>query len=300
MKTNSHNRAGSSLVVGILLATGAARGLASDHADPLVLNPLNPPKERDPRITDLHVFLDSDALEPDASGKRPTPKALVISFCFFPALPPLEHAKDAGRPGVVTLPRPHGQPPATALYQLPKLDLAPYTYRIYLDLSAKLSFENAGDRDRYGGTVLTPGDIAPEATLEFQFNDDATIKRQQFRGLDREWVSKIKVQSGVFDDPFIFPRFFRTNVVGVVVSIPLECFPAGQRNFVIWAATSRDGKQIDHVGRSQRTQLPRFDYLNPLPPSEHVAAINRHHEKPPLMWDFMRTFFSPLFGRPSP
>ncbi|MEP6808779.1 MAG: hypothetical protein ABI992_00925 [Chthoniobacterales bacterium] len=281
----------------ISVAGGSPSAWASDHADPLVLNPLNPPKEREPRITDLHVFLDSDALPPDAAGKRPTPQALIISFCVFPSIPPLARADEPSGPGIVTLPLPHGPLAGSAPYQLPKFDLVPYTYRIFLDLHAKLSFENAGDRDRYGGTVLTPGDITPEVMLEFHLKNDATIGSHTFSGFDRESVPQIKLTSGVFDDPFIFPRFFRTNVVGMVVSIPLHCFPAGQREFLVWATASRDGKEIDHVGRSQRTQLPRFDYLNTLPPNEHVAAINRHHEQPSLGWDLMRTFLSPLFAR---
>ena len=32
----------------------------------------------------------------------------------------------------------------------------------------------------------------------------------------------VNIQCGIFDDPFIFPRFFRANVVGIVASIPLK------------------------------------------------------------------------------
>ena len=83
------------------------------------------------------------------------------------------------------------------------------------------------------------------------------------------------------DDPFIFPRFFKRNVISTVMSIPMSSFPAGQQDFVFWAVTRHkaDGEQIDHVGRSARTQLPRFGFLNHLPPSEHVAEIHRRQEK---------------------
>jgi hypothetical protein len=136
-------------------------------------------------------------------------------------------------------------------------------------------------------------------------NDDATVKTYKIDGIYngqpvlggplRE--GEINIRASIFDDPFIFPRFFRTNVIGIVVSIPLDRFPAGQRNYVLWATASKNGKLIDHVGRSQRTQLPRFDHLNTLPPSQHVADLNRRHENPGLLDDFMRTFLSPLFGR---
>src|SRR5947208_4321692 len=58
---------------------------ASDHADPLVLNPLRPPKVREPRITDLHVFLDKDQ-----NPKLTEAGALVFDFCVFPAMAPVE------------------------------------------------------------------------------------------------------------------------------------------------------------------------------------------------------------------
>ena len=281
-----------------VLIMGALPAQASDHADPLVLNPLTPPKDKEPRITDLHVFLDKDQ-----NPSLPQATALIVSFCVFPAMPPLEPAKDTDpEAGTVTLPLlPELQLPATRRYKLPQFKLAPYTYRVCLDLHTRLGFANAGDLARYGGTVLDPEDIAPDVTLEFRLNDDATFKPvgsgTRFTGLLPSKTGSIRIRTGVFDDPFIFPRFFRTNIIGMVVSIPLDCFPAGQRNFLIWGTASKKGRQIDHVGRSQRTQLARFDYLNTLPPAQHVTAINRHHTEPGVLWDFGRTFASPLFGR---
>src|SRR6266481_2000924 len=67
-----------------LILLGSPSSRASDHADPLVLNPLRPPKVREPRITDLHVFLDKDQ-----DPSLPEPTALVLDFCVFPAMAPL-------------------------------------------------------------------------------------------------------------------------------------------------------------------------------------------------------------------
>ena len=46
---------------------------------------------------------------------------------------------------------------------------------------------------------------------------------------------------------------------------------------LVWATTTKAGKgeQIDLVGRSNRTQLGRLDFLNTLPPDEHVAAVEK-------------------------
>ncbi len=102
--------------------------------------------------------------------------------------------------------------------------------------------------------------------------------------------------SGVRDDPFIFPMFFGTNVIAMVLSIPLDFFPEAPRDFLIWGTSERHGAQIDHVGRSQRTQLPRFDLLNTLPPKEHVAALRKKAEDPGLVDDFLRTRIRPVFN----
>lgn len=141
---------------------------------------------------------------------------------------------------------------------------------------------------RHGGIIDRPADIAEEAALEF------TLKYEKGRGPFGEdfvrlatykmtggWTGpremnvvpamadllpgKVNVQAGIYDDPFIFPRFFRRNVVGIVTSIPLDRIPPlsstaslqEEHPLILWATThGKDGMQIDHVGRSLRTQLP--------------------------------------------
>src|ERR1051326_793699 len=105
---------------------------ASDHADPLVLNPLRPPKEKEPRITDLHVFLDKDQ-DPSLAD----PKALVLDLCVFPAMPPLARAGNNETGPTIELSLPPKMGPGTAQYKIPKLNPAGYKYDIYIDLHAK-------------------------------------------------------------------------------------------------------------------------------------------------------------------
>lgn len=170
-----------------------------------------------------------------------------------------------------------------ALTQRASLNLEPYTYRVFLDLNSTVSFDNDEQLKRYGGTVVRPEDIRPTVTLTFRLNNNATVREHRFEGLPDP--KRVRFETGIRDDPFIFPPFFGTNVVAMVVSIPMDEFPAGQRTWLAWAASSdRNGtRQIDHVGRSLRTQNPRFELLNTLPPSQHVAAITREHERPSLM-----------------
>jgi hypothetical protein len=70
-------------------------------------------------------------------------------------------------------------------------------------------------------------------------------------------------------------------------------FPEGQQDWLIWGTTSKDGKQIDHVGRANRTQLARFDFLNTLPPSEQVAAIRKAHDSRERLSKLVGKIFPP-------
>ena len=183
----------------------------------------------------------------------------------------------------------------------------------------------------YGGIIGNPNAIAEEAVLDFHLNfspdgenSEASLAKASFEGIPgevnmvsearrsldgmrdvaaaRPWKpGAINVQIGVFDDPFIFPRFFRGNAVGLVTSIPLKNIrrpngtPTSGGPILLWATThGPDGKQSDHVGRSLRTQLPRFGYLNKLHPSRHVAEVTRVHASPTLMENILSTFLAPL------
>lgn len=179
----------------------------------------------------------------------------------------------------------------------------------------------------YGGIVTQPTGIAEEVTLNYELGlqklppaveggvagYEARITGLQIYGVGGavNLVSRvpkvnafkpgvINVQAGIFDDPFIFPRFFRKNVVGVVASIPLANLrrPDGSLALdgpiALWATTHKGNRQIDHVGRSLRTQLPRFGYLNNKHPAQHVATIIQVHDRPTLMEDVLATFIAPL------
>ena len=179
----------------------------------------------------------------------------------------------------------------------------------------------------YGGVITKPEAIAETVVLEFELGleedgeqSQATIRNHSVQGITgatnivtREKRTRgnlqirenefqpgaINIEAGVFDDPFIFPRFFRRNVVGIVTSIPLASLQqsTGRGPIVLWATThTDDGRQVDHVGRSLRTQLPRFGYLNTKHPASHVDAITRIHDRPSVVEDILATVVSPLFA----
>ena len=164
--------------------------------------------------------------------------------------------------------------------------LSDYRYVVNFDLTTPVSFDNVEDRMRYGGTVITPEKLHADASITILLNDDATLKEITPRGLKAEIT---KVFTGVRDDPFIFPRFFKKNVISMVMSIPMAAFP-GQQDFILWGNTYKGDKQFDHVGRSIRSQLPRFEALNTLQPKDHVAELMKLQKKWNDISDWLKSF----------
>ena len=74
----------------------------------------------------------------------------------------------------------------------------------------------------------------------------------------------------------------------------LGVYLVGIVGFGVWAG--RGNKQIDHVGRSLRTMLPRFDFLNTLPPNQHVKEIRKRHDAPNFFNRFLMNRAMPVFA----
>jgi len=217
----------------VILIAAALPMLASDHADPMT-----PP---------LRIL-----------GKGPPPEAIITDLFAYPD----------GEDLIVIFNVVRGLSTAPPYPNLPK-----YEYQIYFDLHTKVTEDDPADLHRYNGTIANPADLRPDVTIQLQLNPDTTVKKQQYTGLRNP--DRIRLYTGVRDDPFIFPRFFGTNVVAMVMAIPFSSFPDEQQDFILWgiSKTVRGNRQIDHVGRSLRTMLPRFDFINKIPPAEHVNAI---------------------------
>ncbi len=181
-----------------------------------------------------------------------------------------------------------------ALTAAPPYILDPFEFTINMDTHSKITFDNAEDRARYGGTIANPEGIFPDISIKIRLNNDVTVKEKIFRGLKNP--ENIKLYTGVRDDPFIFPRFFNVNVITMVLSIPKSSFSEAQQNWLLWATSERikNGEQFDHVGRSNRTQLGRFEILNTLPPSQHVVAIKKAAESADKIQKFLQACLPPL------
>jgi hypothetical protein len=162
-------------------------------------------------------------------------------------------------------------------------------------------------RNRYGGMVGNANGISATVTITLELKNDATLRKLLIEGLSVNGMvktlridgpngsedvvigkrdpKKVSIWTGVRDDPFIFPAFFKTNIVAMVLSVPISCFPPEKHDWLIWATSHEGSKQVDHVGRSLRTQNPRFDILNTLHPRDHVTTIKQADDNPSLIRD---------------
>lgn len=182
-----------------------------------------------------------------------------------------------------------------ALTAPPPYVLEPYEFIINMDLHSKINFNDVGNNARYGGTVENPGGISPDVQIKIHLNNDTSVKSKAFTGLQN--TDSIRLFTGVRDDPFIFPRFFKKNVITMVLSIPMTCFPAGQQDWLLWGESLKNGAHSDHVGRSNRTQLVRYSsvvvrhpFVNDQPPSQHVATIMNYTMQQTKMIAFLKKY----------
>jgi hypothetical protein len=291
-----------------LLLGGVAT--ASDHADP-IFN-----RVQEGGITDLFAFPAKDGVRmtplKDAAGKQIRDAGGNNEYRFKPdAKDWVADAAEANELVLIVCVR------RSLTVSGPFAELEKHTYKIHLDFHSAIEYEKEpANLVRYGGTVSAVENIKEDATIEFALNPDTTLRSRpvepgdpetpkypKYTGFPRtgnirslKFGSCANPYTGIHDDPFIFPQFFRTNVIAFVVRIPFDCLPSTKRDCVLWATSERRGRQVDHVGRSQRTQLPRFDLLNTLPPSKHVAALHESTDSPAFLDDFLRNISTPQFS----
>lgn len=188
-----------------------------------------------------------------------------------------------------------------ALTAPPPYQLEPFEFAIYMDLHSKVTVDNKEERARYGGSIPNPEGIKEDVMIKIRLKDDAGLNSVKYDGLQN--TDRIKLFTGVRDDPFIFPRFFKRNAIVMVLSIPFASFPnKDQKDWILWGTSMRlkDGMQIDHVGRSNRSQQGRFDFLNTLHPSRHVAAIKAHNQTRMQIEKTLMQYLPPLVNAYQP
>ena len=292
-------------LLAVACAVVAAPTLASDHADPIFNS------KPDAGLTGLFVFpvggetpatadtSDGEDSDVDAAGLAAEMAAdgeANAASADDPMADDSAAATDDGADAPAATATPQelivilGIHPS--LVEAGPYDVEDYRYNVFIDHHSEVQFSDPADLARYGGTVVHPKGIAADVKMSFRLNGDATLAESDIEGLD---ASQIEVVSGVYDDPFIFPRFFGKNVIAIAIRIPFSVLPAGRQDYLFWGTTeeAKSGDQVDHVGRSNRTQVARFDFLNTVPPNEHVEVIHEMAHKRQRVQNFLKRYPPP-------
>ena len=212
------------------------------------------------------------------------------AFASDHADPAVLSTKEAGLTDLFFFP--HGDDYIAMLCVRPSLStnqpykLSPFTYKINFDLHTQLTFTNPSDKARYGGTVVNPQGIKADASITYTLYDDARLKTKQLTGFTNP--DNIRVYTGVRDDPFIFPRFFKKNTIAAVFAIPKSSFPPNQQNFIIYGEAWEHGDElVDTVGRSNRSQNARYQFLVDVPVDKQMAEIKKEYDKGQKIFNFL-------------
>ena len=196
---------------------------------------------------------------------------------------------------------PHGEEYIVMMNVFPGLSSNPpfefddLEFVINFDTHTQVVFDNAADKARYGGTVVNAEGIKADSSIRYSLmNDVSAFKSYKATGFTNEGA--IRKYTGIRDDPFIFPRFFGKNTVTAVFGIPKSSFPANQQDFIIYGECWKNGKLVDTVGRSNRSQNGRYQFLVDIPANEQKAAIKKQFDKTAKVYNFLNreTWTKPL------
>ncbi len=162
-------------------------------------------------------------------------------------------------------------PPGVSDYRFPS-DL---TFRVAIDNDSEVSFDSPDDVATYGGTVVRPDRISEDIVLEVSFGRDggAKLKTEGLPGAARK---RIRLFTGLRDDPFIRgPRIGR-NVAAIVMELPLSAVTDLQPTLLLWGtakAPEIHGPISELAGRSLRSMFGENDLMNTLHPKHHASML---------------------------
>lgn len=169
---------------------------------------------------------------------------LVLAVCLNPALPP------------------------SAADYLFASDL---TVQLFIDNDSEVTFDDPDDLQAYGGTIVQPSRLMQDIVFRLRFDKNGA-PRLSTPGLSLDARERVRLFTGLRDDPFIRgPRIGR-NVAAIVLELPLADVLADQSTLLIWTTTKIDsirGPLQDLAGRALRSMFPEDELMNVTAPHRH-------------------------------
>jgi hypothetical protein len=189
---------------------------------------------------------------------------------------PVNAADHGDTPHLISIPRhdarisdlhvfTHGENLVLSLCTFPNLPGTSYqfaadlTLRFHIDNHSQVTFDDPTDEEQFGGTIVSPNQMAADIVLEFTF-DDLGNPILAASGLTSEQEEDIQVFAGMRDDPFIRGPQIGRNVAAVVVELPLAHVLRSSPTLLVWATSKvpdLSGPQSELGGRALRSQCPQ-------------------------------------------
>jgi hypothetical protein len=142
-----------------------------------------------------------------------------------------------------------------------------------IDSHSKVGYDDVEDVLVYGGSIKTPQGIAADKTLTITFDDEG-VPALKATGIGRKDRDRIRLFTGLRDDPFIRrPRNGR-NVAAVVLQVPKTAIAGPKDAILVWATTevpTPAGPLGDHAGRALRSMFE--DQMNVTTPKEQFKEL---------------------------
>jgi hypothetical protein len=149
------------------------------------------------------------------------------------------------------------------------------TVRMHIDRDSAIDYTNAAMNAKYGGVIVSPERISPDITLEFAWDENGEIVMHT-EGVSDEAKSRIKVYSGLRDDPFINGLRNGRNVASIVVEMPLADVKGAGSSLLTWTTTKVPDIHspiVEHSGRALRSQFPENNAMNEMRPRAHYTEL---------------------------
>ncbi len=159
-------------------------------------------------------------------------------------------------------------------------------YRMFIDSNSKVSYYDEQANITYGGTVKYPKKIKEDIIFEVTFDANNT-PTLNIKGLKKKAVEKIKLFSGLRDDPFIVSIRIGKNIAAIVLEMPLDLITDDnyymehdikvRDTLLLWTTSSVsaiNGEEQEFIGRAFRSTFPENDAMNTLHPRLHYSELS--------------------------
>lgn len=163
----------------------------------------------------------------------------------------------------------------------PNIPTTATSYRFSEDLTLRFHIDNHSAVDfsqttaDSPGSIVNPGSVAADITFEFAVDENGNPVMST-EGYSAEAASRVRVFSGLRDDPFINGARNGRNSACIVVQMPTADIKGSGSQLLTWSTAKVPdvgGPIQEHGGRALKSQVVAFNSLNTIRPRAHWTEL---------------------------